>query len=370
MNQKERIRVLYLMQDLSPFGAQRIALYTVRSLRKDIFHVTVCPFGSDDTLAPEFAAAGAEIVPLRGRFYPDVFAWFRLVRLLFSGKYDIAHTCQPRLSMPLRLLTLFIPRLQIVHAVNNPFSSEPWYVRWPDLFTMPLCSALAFSSNGLMTRELRERGQLYARPVAIPDGVEPASGDGGLRGELGIAPGEKVVCCAAQLTRQKGQDILIKASADLKRRGRDIRLLLAGDGRDMGRLKYLAVSLDVSDRVIFLGKRTDVGRVLAASDVYASGSRWESFDLALGEAMLAGLPCAATEIPGHEDLLLDGETGIAVPPWSPGAMASAIEWLLSRPDEAARLGTAAKALIRREYSTAAMAEKYRRLYMETVAKNY
>ncbi len=368
MNQNKRIRVLYLLQDLSPFGAQRIALYTVRSLRKDVFSVTVCHFGGDDTLAPDFAAAGAEIVPLRARFLADAAAWYRLASLLFSGKYAIAHTCQPRLSVPLRLLSLLVPRLRIVHAVNNPFSSEPWYVRWADLFTLPLCSALAFSSNALMSRELRERGQLYARPVAIPDGVEPAAGDGGLRAELGIAPDEKVVCCAAQLTRQKGQDILIRAAADLKKRGRDIRLLLAGDGRDMGRLKYLSVSLDVADRVLFLGTRTDVGRVLAASDVYASGSRWESFDLALGEAMLAGLPCAATEIYGHEDLLRDGETGIAVPPWSPGAMASAIEWLLSRPEEAARLGAAAKALIRREYCTAAMAEKYRRLYMETAEK--
>lgn len=360
----EKIRLFIFIHDLAPFGAQRVALYTVKNLPKEDFGVTVVPFGKDLSLRPELDAAGAEVIPLNARRYLDPGAWRRLAGTLFSLKPDIVQTNLPELSVPVRLLALFLPGVRVVHGVHNPFSSEPWYWRWLNLLTAPFCSAFVFSSEGLMRHELRERGSLHTRISAIPNGIEGAEKSDGLRAELGIGSEEKVVCCAARLTRQKGQDILVKSVAELRRRNREIRLVLAGDGEDLERLKGLAERLGVSGNISFLGRCGNIGRLLAAADIYTSASRWESFDIALGEAMLAGLPCVATEISGHEDLLRDGETGISVPPWSPEAMASAIEFLLERPDKAEKLGAEAARRVRSEFSPEIMAERYARLYVE------
>lgn len=363
-----KTKLFIFIHDLAPFGAQRVALYTVRGLTPDKFSVTICPFGADQTLAPDFIAAGATIVPLRaGRFLAPA-AWLRLAKLLFSLRPDIVQTTLPELSVPVRLLALFIPGLKVLHSVQNPFASEPWYWRALNLLTAPLCAAVAFSSRGLMGHELRECGQLHTRCVAIPNGVELPPGQGGLRSELAIGEEETVVCCSARLTTQKGQDILIRAVAELTQRNKEVRLLLAGDGEDLESLKNLSAELGVARKIIFLGRRADIGRVLAASNIYASASRWESFDIALGEAMLAGLPCIATEIAGHEDLLKDWETGLAVPPWSPEAMASAIEVLLDRPDQAARMAAAAREYVSQEFSPEAMAAKFEELYLEMAGR--
>ena len=361
----EKIKLLIFIHDLAPFGAQRVALYTVRNLSPEKFSVAVCSFGRDATLAPGFSAAGAALHYLNARRFLDMGAWLRLVKLLFSMRPDIVQTNLPELSVPVRLLALFLPGVRVVHGVHNPFDSEPWYWRALNLLTAPFCAALAFSSRGLMEHELKLRGRLHTRTVAIPNGVEPAAGPKGLREELGIGAGEKVVCCSARLTAQKGQDLLIRAVAELARRNKSVRLLLAGDGEDMESLKALCAELGLEEKVFLLGRREDIGRLLAASDIYASASRWESFDIALGEAMLAGLPCVATEIAGHEDILKDWETGIAVPPWSPVALASAIELILDRPQKAAEMAVAAQALIKRDFSPEAMGRKYEKLYLET-----
>jgi glycosyltransferase involved in cell wall biosynthesis len=364
----EKIKLFIFIHDLAPFGAQRVALYTVKNLSPEKFSVIVCPFGGDETLAPEFATAGAKVVPLKARRFLDIGAWYRVAKLLFVERPDIIQTNLPELSVPVRLIALFIPGLRVIHGVHNPFASEPWYWRSLNLLTAPFCAAIAFSSQGLMNYELKRRGPLHARLVAIPNGVEPATGTKGLREELGIGAGEKVVCCAARLTPQKGQDILIRAMAELVRKKNNVRLLLAGDGEDFESLKALSTELGLDGKVLFLGRRDDIGRLLAASDIYASASRWESFDIALGEAMLAGLPCVGTEIAGHEDILKDCETGIAVPPWSPVAMASAIELIIDRPETAAQMAAAAKELIRRDFSPEAMGKKYENLYLETTGR--
>ncbi len=363
----EKIRLLLFLHDLAPFGAQRAALYTAKNLPREKFSVTVCSFGGDAALAGEFRKAGAEVAELKAGRYLDLSAWLRLFALLHSFKPDVVQTNLPELSVPVRLMALFIPGVRVLHAVHNPFSSEPWYWRAANLLTFPFCAAVVFSSEGLMGYELADRPGLRARSVAIPNGVEargaPAGARAAVRKELGLSEGEKVIVCAARLTAQKGQDLLIRAVSELSRRGKELRLLLAGDGEERDKLEKLSAGSGLEDKVIFLGRRSDIGSLLAAADIYAAPSRWESFDIALGEAMLAGLPCTGTAIPGHADLLKDGVTGLSVPAEDPSALAAAIEKILGDPAGAARRAAAARELVNEKFGTAGMARKYEKIYM-------
>ncbi|MDO8806548.1 MAG: glycosyltransferase [Elusimicrobiota bacterium] len=367
MPSKERIHVFYFIHDLAPFGAQRVVLHTVQNLSPDKFRVTVCPFWGDETLAPAFAAAGARIIPLRARRFLDVRAWLRLARLLISEKPDIIQTNLAEMAIPVRLLSLFLPSLHVVHSVQNPFSCYPVYWRLLDRATLALCDAIIFCSRslkeaaGLNPRHFNNKSFIAQNGVSIK--AAPAADGRGLREELGIAEAEKMICCVGRLVGQKGQDILIEAAAILAGEKRRLRYVLAGDGETLAELQAQAELRGVGRDFLFLGRRSDIARILSACDVYAAPSRWEGLNIALGEAMLAGKPCVATAIPGHADILKDGVTGVAVPVRDPIALAAGIAKMLDNPQDARKIAAAASTLIRTDFTVEAMAKKYEKIYL-------
>ncbi|MCM2267372.1 MAG: glycosyltransferase family 4 protein [Elusimicrobiales bacterium] len=363
-----KIRLLIFMHDLAPFGAQRVALNTVKYLNKGRFEVSVCSFWGDETLAPEFSDCGAEVIFLRARRFLDPAAWGRLFKLLLRLRPHIVQTNMPELSLPVRLLGPFLSRLKVLHAVENPISSEPWYWRLLNRATFFLCSRVVFCSESIAVAAGFRLGGPGDRLRAVPNGIDlhgaASKGRGKARVEFGIAEGEKVVCCLARLARQKGQDVLIKAAALLVKRGLRICVLLAGDGEDLPALRSLTAGLGVEKEIRFLGRRGDAQDVLAASDVYAAPSRWEGLGLSLGEAMLAGLPCVGTAIPGHADILKDGVTGLTVPAEDSGALADGISRLIDDVPLAAGLSKKAGELIRADFTVESMAGKYEKIYLE------
>lgn len=356
------VKLLIFIHDLAPFGAQRVAFGTVKGLDPSKVRVAVCCFGQDETLAPEFAAAGAEVTGLKARRYLDLRAWSEFFSLLLRSRPDLVQTNLAELSVPVRLAALLLPGLRVIHTVQNPLSSEPWYWRLLNHLTLPLCARVMFCSKSMLAAS----GFSDAKYVAIQNGMDLAKAParGAVRAAFGLADGEKTVCCVARLARQKGQDILLRALAILAGQGRRLRVLLAGDGEDEDALRALAAELGVAGQVTFLGRRSDVGNVLAASDLYAAPSRWEGLGVSLGEAMLAGLPCVGAAIPGHADILQDGVTGLAVPPEDPAALAAGIARLLNDGELAGRLARAGRALVAENFSTPAMARKYEKVYLE------
>jgi glycosyltransferase involved in cell wall biosynthesis len=365
------IKLLIFIHELAPFGAQRVALGLAENLDRGKFKLTVCSFGGDETLGAAFEACGAEVILLRARRYLDLSAWLKFSRLIFSLRPDIVQTNLAELSVPARLLSVFLPAVKIIHTVQNPLSSEPVYWRFLNRLTLFLCDLVIFCSESMSSADALTRG-FAPESCVIQNGVRverAAEGEGAaLRRELGIPAGDKVVVCVGRLAGQKGQDILIEALAILSAQVKSIRLLLAGDGETLPELKKLAARLGVAGRVFFLGRRADVPRVIAACDVYAAPSRWEGLNIALAEAMLCGVPCVGASISGQADILKDGVTGVAVPPESPELLAKAITWLLDNPAGALKLSSAAREFIKSGFRMEKMAGMYQEKYIALMEK--
>jgi glycosyltransferase involved in cell wall biosynthesis len=111
-----------------------------------------------------------------------------------------------------------------------------------------------------------------------------------------------------------------------------------------------------------LGRRTDVADVLASLDVAVCCSDFEAAPLSVMEYMGAGLPVVATRVGGLPDLVLEGKTGLLVPPRDPGALAAAVRALLGSPAERRLLGTAARERQRAEYDFARFVTRIEDLY--------
>jgi peptidoglycan/xylan/chitin deacetylase (PgdA/CDA1 family) len=214
-------------------------------------------------------------------------------------------------------------------------------------------------------RELARAGVRAARRVVIRNGIEVsrfASSPTAESSGPSALPVQRVVGTVARLATEKGVDRLLEALPRLLPGNADVRLVIVGDGPERAALEALARSLDVSDRVTFLGFRPRVSEVLPLFDVFVLPSRTEGIPLALLEAMAAGRACVATAVGGVPEVIQDGVTGVLVAPDDPAALSTAIGALLGDPERRQHLGGAACAHVQREWSEDAMARGYAALY--------
>ena len=155
---------------------------------------------------------------------------------------------------------------------------------------------------------------------------------------LGALPGQRLVTAVGRLMPPKGHLHLVEALPQLISEFGNLKLLLAGDGDLRGRLEQLSQSLKVQNHVSFLGSRNDVQEILALTEIFVLPSLSEGTSLALLEAMAAGKPIVATDIPGNRAVLKHENNCLLIPAGNSQKLAEAIAFLLEHPLVAASYG--------------------------------
>jgi len=178
----------------------------------------------------------------------------------------------------------------------------------------------------------------------------------------GETPKEWVILSVGRFSKEKGQDILIRAIACSNLQNIKFKLILVGGGKMRPELEKLVIDLDLSDKVRFLGERNDIPHLLSKADIYIQPSRSEGMGIALVEALASGLPVVIADIPGMKEVInkVPG-LGKLVPSQDPKALANAIEEYIKSPDlcrRQARLGKKSSENYRIESTSAALLELY------------
>ena len=163
-----------------------------------------------------------------------------------------------------------------------------------------------------------------------------------------------------RVERQKGFDVLIRALVEIE----GASLFVVGDGSERAALDELARSVGVADRVVWAGWSEDPRRFLGSFDVFVFPSRFEGFPLALLEAMLARSAIVATDVGSVAEAIVDGRTGLLVPPGDPAALARATNRLLADDDLRRRLGDDGRRLVLDRFTAAHMTRAFESLYKE------
>jgi glycosyltransferase involved in cell wall biosynthesis len=169
-----------------------------------------------------------------------------------------------------------------------------------------------------------------------------------------VPPDATVLVAVCRLVEQKGIDVALRALAELP----DTYLVVLGEGQERARLEALARELGVGNRVYLPGRVPDVAAWLQRASVLVHPVRWEGFGLALLEAMLSGLPVVASRVSSVPEIVVDGETGLLVPPDDPQALAQGIRTALANP----QYGEAGRARAHAEFSVERMARRTLELY--------
>jgi phosphatidylinositol alpha-1,6-mannosyltransferase len=213
-------------------------------------------------------------------------------------------------------------------------------------------------------------------PGVDPDRFRPASDEERIRSRrrLGLQPDVSTVVSVSRLVPRKGMDTLARAAAILAAEGRDLQVVIAGDGRDRGRLRRITTRIGAPVR--FLGRLgdDDVSALVGCADVFAMlcRTRWrgleqEGFGIVFLEAAAAGVPQVAGLSGGAHEAVSDGETGVVLDPATPDAAARAIANLLDDREVRSRMGAAARQRAATVFSYDLLADQLR-LAIEEMAR--
>jgi glycosyltransferase involved in cell wall biosynthesis len=175
---------------------------------------------------------------------------------------------------------------------------------------------------------------------------------------------DRIVIAAGRLSPEKGFGDLVRAARLVVDRMPGVAFLLVGDGPLRESLAGEVRAAGLEGSFAFAGFRGDLDRLLPAADLFVQSSHTEGLPNVVLEAGACAVPMVATDVGGTGEVLEDGRGGFLVPPRDPGRLAARVVEILSDPDGARRMGEEARRRIQSDFTFAAKAAAYRRMYEE------
>ncbi len=391
------IRVLFIdTAQLGPLGAGpwlHVQLLRRLDRAEHELHVA-CARGTDDRPAPMYALLQTvEHVRVVGvGFGPDhlrsslrrsvrssvsaliesagaVVGFLRLAIYARRRRIQVIHTDErPRDAAASVLIARISGAKCVIHMHVAYGEWQSPLLKWALRRTDGIIAISQYVSDSLSaTHHDRDRIHLVFNGID-PTRWHPGKGRQSARLEFNIAADVPVVLAICRLIEGKGVDDLIRAMPIVLSKHPNARLLVAGSEPVAGyrrSLEDLASELGVEQNVTFCGWRTDVDRLLAASDIFAMPSRGEPFGLAYLEAMAMKRPIVAYRSGATAEVVVHGETGLLTEPGNVAGLAEHIVTLIERPDEREAMGSRGRTRVEREFPSDRMVEDsadvYRRL---------
>lgn len=284
--------------------------------------------------------------------------------LMSDGRFDMVHVNESHaltaawMSRAHRRAPLLISR-RVGFPLGKTYFSRARFA----------AAARIIANSNWVAEQAAASGAPRDKLVVIYEGVEiPGPATAEMRREArarwGVGENEKLLGCAGVLLKDKGQEWVIRALAQLRAEFPNCKLLLAGEGAYREHLQRLAVELKLQDAVIFAGFVRDVENVYRALDVFMFPALFEGLGTSLLAAMAHGVPSVTYFGCALGEIVENGKSGLQVEPRNPDALASAIRNILGDRGVAIKLGAAGRDRIEKVFSAERMVQETLKLYYE------
>ena len=364
-----RLKLMLLVPTLDQSGAEKQLVLLACRLPCDEFDVHVVALTRGGPFAKELAEQGVRLTVLGKRWKFDPVALWRLRKLISSERPDILHTWLFAANAYGRLVVgrraSHRPKVIVSERCVDVWKSG-WQL-WLDQKLIGRTDRLVGNSHAV-AEFYRSIGypadivRVIHNGIALPD--PSATSREALLAELEIPVGSPVIGFIGRMARQKRCEDVIFAMALVVILQPQTHLLMIGEGPERDKLMKFAREIGIDHLTRFTGHRADAAKFLSVMDVFWLSSDFEGLSNSLMEAMAAGVPCIASDIPPNRELVVDGETGFLVRVGDRVGFQQFTDRLLSDPELARRMGDAGRERMRGEFSIASMVAAHAKLYRE------
>ena len=384
----DKIRVLHVITRLERGGAPAVLLEVLQRCDTSQFehHIaTGLSQAPEDDMIPFAKDTGFRVVVIPSLIrdihpFLDIYALLKLYFLIRKGRYDIVH-CHTskggfigRLAARLAKVRVIIysPHGDIFEGYFGKIKTRffIWLERFSARFTDKIITLTKSGIEPYIKAGIGQKSQFdYIYNGVDVERLRKRKVDRiQKRQEIGVENDCFLVVTAGRLVPVKGHTYLITALAQVITAIPNIRLVFLGDGELRGDLSGQVKTLGLEKHVLFPGMRSDVPEIISCSDLFVLPSVNEGFGVVLLEAMAMRCPIVATNVGGVPEVVLDGETGILVPPGDPVPLARGIIQLLKDPSIALKMAECGYQRLKACFDIRETVSKTEHLYKELLER--
>lgn len=281
-----------------------------------------------------------------------------IAAMLRQARIDVVHiqTRHPEAAARATLATALARIKGVVRTEHLPPSHHmTWKTRYKIIPFDWMTDYIVADSDADRAEHLQLLGRSARKVVRSYCGIDafkfnPDHDKRAAKRSLGLDPNLPVVGAVGRLHEQKGHTYLLDAIARVIADYGPLQFVLVGDGPLMAELRAKAEHLGITAYTHFAGFQSDYVRYMEAMDIGVMPSLWEGFSISMQEFMALGKPLVVTDHASFREALVHGEHGLIAPVRNGEALATHITKLLREPEMALRLGRAATARVRQEFS--------------------
>jgi glycosyltransferase involved in cell wall biosynthesis len=349
----------------SGWGGQEMRIVAESVAMRARGHKMVIACQPDSQILREAKAAGIPTVPMRLRKGLDVAGIARCVQAIRAHGIDLVHTH----SSPDAWTCGMAARLAGVRVIRSRHLSTPVKPGWTSrLVYGRLADRVITSGQAIRDHLIAINAMDPARIVSIPAGIDvqrfaPVADPLPARHELGFDDADFVIGIVAVLRSWKGHAHLIDAVHRLAAENVPVKLLIVGTGPQEEALKHKVSQLGMDSRVLMLGYRTDVPRLIGAMDCSVlPATKNEATSQALPQALAMKIPVIATAVGGLPEVVIDQQTGLLIPPGDADALCRALLWVHQHPAEAKQMAERGHAHVHAKFTFERMVDRTEAVY--------
>jgi glycosyltransferase involved in cell wall biosynthesis len=367
----QKISILFVIGGFEFGGGERVFLQLASGL-KDRYRVYVAT-SANGLFTSELNRLGIEVFSVDMSRQLTLKPIHQIKKIIGNNEIDLVHSQGARADFFARSAGRIANAPHILCTVAMPvegFEVGPLrktIYRFMDRLSERYVEKFIVVSESLKNTLIKGRRIPPHRVVKIYNGIEldkynPKLKKTSFRNNWGIPPAAPIVGAIGRMVWQKGFEFFIKAIPEIVEFTPDTRFLLVGDGPLRPNLENLARKLNVYDRIIFTGFRSDIPDLLSTMDVLAVPSVQEGFPMITLEAMAMAKPVVATQIQGITEQIVDGKEGVLIPPRNPEALARTVQRLITDRELSARLGRTARRTVEDFFSVGKMLRETEKVY--------